>query len=150
MKRLALQGVNFIPHSVQDAMCYAASHQWQAWVKEHGTVAAFQQLRRMGSKTSVGFLIDLLAPGIITTQGYVRLAFALKMGSRLSHTMLERMTSAKQVEFVEESTGALTNMQLDNDRSQTFEKVGAEEWRHVVKYFNFQLVATARRRRKGA
>ena len=72
-------------------MCYAASHQWQAWVKKHGAVVAFEQLRRLGSETSVGFLIDLLAPGIITAQGYCWLAFALKYGSRLtqSHTVLE-------------------------------------------------------------
>ena len=112
------------------------SHQWQAFVKQYGTIAAFEQLRRLGSKTSVGFLIDLLAPGVITTQGYVRLAFALKLGSRLSHTMLERMTSAKQVEFVEESTGALTNIQFNNDRSQTLEKVGAEEWWYLIDLLN--------------
>ena len=49
--------------------------------------------------------------------------------------MLERMAAAKQVEFVEERTGALTDIQLNDNGSQTLEKVGAEEWRHVVKYF---------------
>ena len=137
MKRLAINSRHFVPHSVQDAVGYAATHQWQAFVKQYGAIAAFEQLRRLGSKTSVGLLVDLLAPGIITTQGYVRLAFALKLGSRLSHTMLERLTSAKQVEFVEESTGALTNIQFNNGRSQALEKVGAEEWRYVVKYFNW-------------
>ena len=63
--------------------------------------------------------------------------------------MLERLTSAKQVEFVEERTGALTNIQLDNNRSQTFEKVGAEEWRYVVKYFNWwQLRVVAAKEHK--
>ena len=122
MKRLAIQGSHFIPDSVQDAMCYAASYQWQAFVKQYGAIAAFEQLRRLGGKTSVGFLIDLLAPGIITAQGYVRLAFALKPGSRLSHTMLERMTSAKQIEFVEERAGALTDIQLNDNGSQTLKK----------------------------
>ena len=135
MKRLALQSANFVPHSIQDAMCYAASHQWQAWVKEHGTVAAFQQLRRMGSKTSVGFLIDLLAPGIITAEGYCWLAFALKYGSSLSHTMLERLTSAKHVEVVQERTRALTDIQFDDDGSQALEQVRVEETGDVIKYF---------------
>ena len=149
MKRLAINSRHFVPHSVQDAVCYAASHQWQAFVKQNGAIAAFEQLRRLGGKTSVGFLIDLLAPGVITAQGYVRLAFALKLGTRLSHTMLERLTSAKQVEFVEERAGALTNIQLNNDRSQALEKVGAEEWRYVVKYFNWwQLRVVAAKEHK--
>ena len=149
MKRVLVEGFNGIPDGVQNAVRYAAAHQWQAFVKQNGAIAAFEQLRRLGGKTSVGFLIDLLAPGIITTQGYVRLAFALKLGTRLSHTMLERMTSAKQVEFVEERTGALTNIQLNNDRSRAFEKVGAEEWRHVVKYFNWwQLRVVAAKEHK--
>ena len=135
LKRLAINSFDLVPHSV--------------WVKKHGAVIAFEQLRRLGSQTSVGFLIDLLAPGIITAQGYCWLAFALKYGSRLSHTMLERMTSAKQVEFVEESTGALTNTQFNNDRSQAFEKIGAEEWRYVVKYFNWwQLRVVAAKEHK--
>ena len=94
MKRLVVEGLNGVPDGVQNAVRYAAAHQWQAFVKQYGTIAAFEQLRRLGSKTSVGFLIDLLAPGVITAQGYVRLAFALKLGTRVSHTMLERLTSA--------------------------------------------------------
>ena len=65
MKRLAFDGDNFVPNTVQDAVCYAASHQFKAWVQKYGAIAAFQQLRILGSKTTIGFLIDLLAPGII-------------------------------------------------------------------------------------
>ena len=130
-------------------MCYAASHQWQAFVKQYGAIAAFEQLRRLGSKTSVGLLVDLLAPGIITTQGYVRLAFALKLGSRLSHTVLERMTSAKHVEGVQERARTLADIQLDDNGSQALEKVRTEEWRHVVKYFNWwQLRVVAAKEHK--
>ena len=84
MKRVLVEGFQCVPDGVQNAVRYAAAHQWQAWVKQNGTVAAFQQLRRLGSQTSVRFLIDLLAPGIISAQGYARLAFALKVGTRLS------------------------------------------------------------------
>ena len=77
MKRLVVEGFHCVPDGVQNAVRYAAAHQWQAWVKKHGAVIAFEQLRRLGSQTSVGFLIDLLAPGIITAQGYCWLAFAL-------------------------------------------------------------------------
>ena len=132
MKRLAIQGSHFIPHSVQDAMCYAASHQWQAFVKQYGTIAAFEQLRRLGSKTSVGLLVDLLAPGIITTQGYVRLAFALKLGSRLSHTVLERMTSAKHVEGVQERARALADIQLDTDWGDAFQEITVHQSRNTA------------------
>ena len=86
MKRLVVEGFHCVPDGVQNAVRYAATHQWQAWVKQNGTVAAFQQLRRLGGQTTVRFLVDLLAPGIITAEGYVWLAFALKYGSCLSHT----------------------------------------------------------------
>ena len=56
-------------------MCYAASHQWQAFVKQYGTIAAFKQDRVLGSKTAVGVLVALLSPGIISTQDYARTAF---------------------------------------------------------------------------
>ena len=135
MKRLVFEGDNFIPNTVQDAVSYAASHQLKAWVQQYGAIAAFQQLRVLGSKTTIGFLIDLLAPGIISAQGYARLAFALKMGTRLSHTVLERLTTAKHVEFVQERTAALTDIQFDTDRSQALEKVTVNETRDIVKYF---------------
>ena len=76
------------------AMRHPTSGKPWPFVKQNGAVAAFEQLRRLGSKTSVGFLIDLLAPGIITAEGYVWLAFALKYGSRLSHAMLQGLASA--------------------------------------------------------
>ena len=116
-------------------MCYAAAHQWQAFVKQHGAVAAFQQLRRLGRQTSVRFLIDLLAPGIITAEGYVWLAFALKYGSCLSHTMLQGLATAKHVEVVQERTRAPTDIQLDDDGRQAPEQVRVQETGDVVKYF---------------
>ena len=149
MKRLALQSSHFIPNSVQDAVCYAASHQWQAWVKT--AVVAFEQLRRLGGKTSVGFLIDLLAPGIITAEGYVWLAFALKYGSCLSHTMLQGLATAKHVEVVQERTRALTDIQLDDDGSQALEQVRVQETGDVVKYFYWwQLRVVAAKEHKVA
>ena len=51
--------------------------------------------------------------------------------------MLERMASAKQVEFVEERTRTFTDIQLNDHRSEALEEVGVEEWRYVVKYFNW-------------
>ena len=104
-------------------------------MKQNGTVAAFQQLHRLGGKTSVRFLIDLLAPGIITAEGYVWLAFALKYGSCLSHTMLQGLATAKHVEVVQERTRALTDVQLDDDGSQALEQVRVQETGDVVKYF---------------
>ena len=151
MKRLAINSRHFVPHSVEDAVRYAAAHQWQAWVKEHGAVIAFEQLRRLGSQTSVGFLIDLLAPGIISTQGYVRLAFALKLGSRLSHTVLERMTSAKHVEGVQERARTLADIQLDDNGSQALEQIRVQETGDVVKYFYWwQLRVVAAKEHKVA
>ena len=145
MKRL-FNGNNFVPHTVQDAVTYLASHQFKALVQQYGAVAAFQQLRVLGSKTAVGFLVDLLAPGIISTQGYARLAFALKLSTRLSHTVLERLTTAKHIEVVQERTAALTDIQFDTDRSQALEKVTVNETRHVVKYFYWwQLRVVARK-----
>ena len=88
-------------------------------MKQYGAIAAFEQLRRLGSQTSVGFLVDLLAPGIISTQGYVRLAFALKLGTSLSHTVLERLTTAKHIEAVQERTAALADIQFDTDGPST-------------------------------
>ena len=123
MKRLVFEGDNFIPNTVQDAVIYAASHQFKAWVQKYGAVAAFQQLRVLGSKTTIGFLVDLLAPGIISAQGYARLAFAVNLGTRLSHTVLERLTTAKHVEFVQERTAALTDIQFNADGGQAPEKV---------------------------
>ena len=148
MKRLVVEGLNGIPDGVQNAVRYAAAHQWQAWVKQNGTVAAFQQLRRLGSQTTVRFLIDLLAPGIITAEGYVWLAFALKYGSCLSHTMLQGLATAKHVEVVQERTRALTDIRLDDDRSQALEEVRVEK--NGGRYQILLLVAAARRRRKGA
>ena len=146
MKRLVFEGDNFVPNTVQDAVIYSASHQFKAWVQQYGAIAAFQQLRVLGSKTSVGFLIDLLAPGIISAQGYARLAFALKMGTRLSHTVLERLTTAKHVEFVQERTTALTDIQFNADRGQALEEVRVNETRDVVKYFYWwQLRVVARK-----
>ena len=125
---------------------HAASHQFKAWVQKYGTVAAFQQLRVLGSKTTIGFLVDLLAPGIISAQGYARLAFALKVGTRLSHTMLEGLTTAKHVEFVQERTAALTDIQFNADRGQALEKVTVNETRHTVKFFyGWQLRVVARK-----
>ena len=66
MKRLALHSRDIIPNSTQQTICYTAAHPWQAWVKQDGAVAAFEQLRRLGGQTSVRFLIGLLAPGVIT------------------------------------------------------------------------------------
>ena len=149
MKRVLVEGFHCIPDGVQNAMRYAATHQWQAFVKQNGAIAAFQQLRRLGGQTSVRFLVDLLAPGIITAEGYVWLAFALKLGSRLSHTVLERMTSAKHVEGVQERARTLTDIQLDHNGSQALEEVRTEEWRHVVKYFNWwQLRVVAAKEHK--
>ena len=149
MKRLVVEGNNCVPNRVKNAICYAASHQWQAFVKQNGAVAAFEQLRRLGGQTTVRFLVDLLAPGIITAEGYVWLAFALKYGSCLSHTMLEGLATAKHVEVVQERTRALTDIQLDDNGSQALEEVRAEEWRHVVKYFNWwQLRVVAAKEHK--
>ena len=135
MKRVLVEGLNGIPDGVQNAVRYAAAHQWQTWVKQNGAVAAFQQLRRLGGQTSVRFLVDLLAPGIITAEGYVWLAFALKYGSCLSHTMLQGLATAKHVEVVQERTRALTDIQLDDDGSQALEQVRIQETGDVVKYF---------------
>ena len=110
-----------------------------------------QQLRVLGSKTSVGFLIDLLAPGIITAEGYVWLAFALKYGSRLSHTMLQGLATAKHVEVVQERARALTDVQLDDDGSQALEQVRVQETGDVVKYFYWwQLRVVARKQHEVA
>ena len=151
MKRLVFDDDNFVPNTVQDAVCYAASHQFKAWVQKYGAIAAFQQLRVLGSKTTIGFLVDLLAPGIISAQGYARLAFALKVGTRLSHTMLEGLTTAKHVEFVQERTAALTDIQFNTDRSQALEKVTVNESRDIVKYFYWwQLRVVARKQHEVA
>ena len=136
MKRLVFESDNFVPNTVQDAVCYAASHQFKAWVQKYGAVAAFQQLRVLGSKTTIGFLVDLLAPGIISAQGYARLAFALKLGTRLSHTVLERLTTAKHVEGVQARAAALTDVQFDANGSQALEEVRIKETRHIVKYLS--------------
>ena len=135
MKRVLVEGFHSVPDSVQNAVRYAAAHQWQAWVKQNGTVAAFQPLRRLGSQTTGRFLIDLLAPGIITAEGYVWLAFALKYGSCLSHTMLQGLATAKHVEVVQERTRALTDIQLNDDGSQALEQVRVQETGDVYKYF---------------
>ena len=136
MKRVLVEGFHRVPDGVQNAVRYAAAHQWQAFVKQNGAVAAFQQLRRLGGQTSVRFLVDLLAPGIITAEGYVWLAFALKYGSCLSHTMLQGLATAKQVEVVQERTRALTDIQLNDDGSQALEQVRVQETGDVVKYSN--------------
>ena len=151
MKRLVVEGLYGIPDGVQNAMRYAAAHQWQAFVKQNGAVAAFQQLRRLGGQTSVRFLVDLLAPGIITAEGYVWLAFALKYGSCLSHTMLQGLATAKHVEVVQERTRALTDIQLDDDGSQALEQVRVQETGDVVKYFYWwQLRVVAAKEHKVA
>ena len=145
MKRLAFNGTDCIPNTIQDAMSYAASHQFKAWVKKYGSIAAFEQLRMLGSKAAVGFSIDLLAPGVVSAQGYVRLAVALKMGSRVSHAVLQRLTTAKHAEAVEERTGALADVQFDADGTQALVQIGVDETRHVVKYFYWwQLRVVAR------
>ena len=151
MKRVLVKGFNGVPDGVQNAMRYAAAYPWQAWVKQNGTVAAFQQLRRLGGQTTVRFLVDLLAPGIITAEGYVWLAFALKYGSCLSHTMLQGLATAKHVEVVQERTRALTDVQLDDDGSQALEQVRVEKTGDVIKYFYWwQLRVVAAKEHKDA
>ena len=146
MKSLVFDGDHSIPNTIQDVVRYTASHQFKAWVQQYGTIAAFQQLRILGSQTAVGFLVDLLSPGIISAQGYARLAFALKLGTRLSHTVLERLTTAKHVESVEAGTAALTDIQFNADRGQALEEVRVNETRDVVKYFYWwQLRVIARK-----
>ena len=135
MKRLAFNGSNSVPDSIQDAIAYQTTHQFKAWVKQYGSVFAFEQLRTLGSKAAVGFLIDLLAPGVVSAQGYVRLAFALKMGSRVSHAVLQRLTTAKHVEAVQERAAVLADSQLDPDGSQALVQVGINETRYIIKDF---------------
>ena len=151
MKRVLVEGFHGVSNSVQNAVRYAATHQWQAWVKQNGTVAAFQQLRRLGGQTTVRFLVDLLAPGVITAEGYIWLALALKYGSCLSHTMLQGLATAKHVEVVQERTRALTDVQLDDDGSQALEQVRVQETGDVVKYFYWwQLRVVARKQHEVA
>ena len=146
MKSLVFDGDHSIPNTIQDVVRYTASHQFKAWVQQYGTIAAFQQLRILGSQTAVGFLVDLLSPGIISAQGYARLAFALKLGTRLSHTVLERLTTAKHVESVEAGTAALTDIQFNADRGQALEEVRVYKTRDIVKYFYWwQLRVIARK-----
>ena len=76
---LLVNAHHLIPYTIQNAVRDSTTHQLKTWIQEYGTVVAFQQLRVLGSKASVGFLVDLHAPGIISAQGYTRLAFALKM-----------------------------------------------------------------------
>ena len=151
MKRLVVERFHAVPDGVQNAVRYAATHQWQAWVTQNGTVAAFQQLRRLGSQTTVRFLVDLLAPGVITAEGYIWLALALKYGSCLSHTMLQGLATAKHVEVVQERARALTDIQLNDDRSQALEQVRVQETGDVVKYFYWwQLRVVAAKEHKVA
>ena len=151
MERLVVEGNNFVPDRVKNAVCYTASHQWQAFVKQNGGVAAFQQLRRLGGQTTVRLLVDLLAPGVITAEGYIWLALALKYGSGLGHTMLQGLATAKHVEVVQERTRALTDIQLNDDGSQALEQVRVQETGDVVKYFYWwQLRVVAAKEHKVA
>ena len=145
MKRLAIKAENCIPNTIQDAIAYQTAHQFKASVQKYGSVFAFEQLRTLGSKAAVGFLVDLLAPGIVSAQGYVRLAFALKMGSRVSHAVLERLTTATHVETVQKRVRPFTDCQLEADGSQALVQVTVDETRHVAKYFYWwQLCVVAR------
>ena len=151
MKRVLVEGFHCVPDGVQNAMRYAAAHQWQAFVKQNGAVAAFQQLRRLGGQTTVRLLVDLLAPGVITAEGYIWLALALKYGSCLSHTMLQGLATAKHVEVVQERTRAPTDIQLDDDGSQALEQVRVQETGDVIKYFYWwQLRVVAAKEHKVA
>ena len=65
--------------------------------------------------------------------------------------MLERLTTAKHVEAVQERTAALTDIQFDTDRSQALEKVTVNETRDIVKHFYWwQLRVVARKQHEVA
>ena len=66
--------------------------------------------------------------------------------------MLERLTTAKHIEVVQERTGTLADVKLEDDPpSQTLEKIRLEEWRNLVKLFNWwQLKIIAAKEHKAA
>ena len=136
MNQLAIQRLQCVPNTIQNAVRYTAAYQWEPWVQKHLTVVALEQLRRLGSKAAVGFLVNALAPGVITAEGYARLAFALKSGVSLGHCLFERVTPAHHIEVVQETAGTLADVKLeDHPPRQTLEKIGLEEWRNLVKLF---------------
>ena len=66
MNHLAVQRFQRVPDTIQNAVRYAAADQGKTWMKQYLSVVALEQLRRVGGKASVGFLVNALAPGIIT------------------------------------------------------------------------------------
>ena len=65
--------------------------------------------------------------------------------------MLQGLATAKHVEVVQERTRALTDIQLDDNRSQALEQVRVQETGDVVKYFYWwQLRVVAAKEHKVA
>ena len=121
-----------IPYGICNAVVRLNANQWRAMIQQYGPVFALQQARIFGGQAAVAFLIDLLTPGIINRQGYVRLAFCLKHATGLVHTLRKTSRATKQAEVVQPEVRALTDIQFNTDGRDDFQEIARHEQRHAI------------------
>ena len=121
-----------VPYGICNAVLNLRPNQWRALIQQYGPVFAFQQARLFGGQAAVDILIDLLSPGICHRQGYVRLAFCLKQGSRLAKTIAKLPRPTQEPEVVQPCIRALTDIQIDPNWCDGFHQIARHKCRHAL------------------